>query len=283
MKVIDNTNSSEPPAVEQTIEDVDKKQPPFGAYAPTFMQGILIGLARHTPLGRGRSRWLISKMIEWIRPGPVDVLSFGLKQRIHHYGAHFVEKKMLLHLHDYDKREFAWLQAALRPDFRFVDIGANVGIYVLRVKSWDLSARIVAVEANPKYAERLRFNVAANNLENVAVVNAALAATEGTALYYLKDESMIGSGPSIPVPTMTLNNLLHAQGFARVDAMKIDIEGFEDRVLAPFFETAPRSMWPRLLIMEAWTKAIVDLCVECGYQVRRAEPGMNTILELSNE
>ncbi len=71
-----------------------------------------------------------------------------------------------------------------------------------------------------------------------------------------------------------------AAGFERIDAMKMDIEGFEDRVLPPFFETAPRSLWPRLLILEAWTGAIRDLCVARGYRVRMEEHGMNTIFEL---
>ena len=43
-----------------------------------------------------------------------------------------------------------------------------------------------------------------------------------------------------------------ATGFDRVDAMKVDIEGFEDR----------------------------DLCVARGYRVCMEEPGMNTIFEL---
>ena len=29
--------------------------------------------------------------------------------------------------------------------------------------------------------------------------------------------------------------------------VKIDVEGFEDRILVPFFRDAPRSLWPKLL------------------------------------
>lgn len=258
-------------------------QPPFGSYAPTPLQSLLIGLARHTPLGRGRIRWIISNMIAHIRPGPVDVRSHGFKHRLHHYGKHFVEKKMLLHIQDYDKRELSWLRAAVRPGFHFVDLGANAGLYVFAMKSWDPEAKVLAVEANPIYAERLKFSLAANALEDVSVMNMAAGAARGEASYYLNDESMVGSGPSIKVPVMPLHDMLLAEGFARVDAMKVDIEGFEDRVLTPCFETAPRSLWPRLLILEAWTGACVDLCVAHGYRVAMAVPGMNTILELTGE
>ncbi len=257
------------------------QQPPFGAYAPTALQSLLIGLAENTALGRGSLRWMISQMIEGIRPGPVDVERFGIKQRLHHYGPYFVEKKMLLHIHDYDHRELAQLRAAARPGFHFVDVGANAGIYVYAVKSWAPDATILAVEANPIYANRLRFNVAANNMHNVTVENAAAGAAFGTGAYYPEGESMANAqGSSFDVPIKPLYDMVVAAGFGRIDAMKMDIEGFEDRVLPPFFENAPRSLWPRLLILEAWTGAIRDLCVARGYRVRMEEHGMNTIFEL---
>jgi hypothetical protein len=35
-----------------------------------------------------------------------------------------------------------------------------------------------------------------------------------------------------------------------VHALKIDIEGFEDRVMIPFFRHAQESMWPRAIVIE---------------------------------
>ena len=188
---------------------------------------------------------------------------------------------MLLHIHDYDHRELAQLRAAARPGFHFVDVGANAGIYVYAVKSWAPDAKILAVEANPIYANRLKFNVAANNMRNVTVENAAAGAAFGTGAYYPEGESMANAqGSSFDVPIKPLYDMVVAAGFGRIDAMKMDIEGFEDRVLPPFFDNAPRSLWPRLLILEAWTGAIRDLCVARGYRVRMEEHGMNTIFEL---
>ena len=259
------------------------QQPPFGAYAPTALQSLLIGLAENTALGRGSLRWMVSQMIEGIRPGPVDVERFGIKQRLHHYGPYFVEKKMLLHIQDYDHRELEQLRGAVRPGFHFVDVGANAGIYVYAVKSWAPDAKILAVEANPVYANRLKFNVAANGMRNVTVENAAAGAAAGTGAYYPEGESMANArGPSFEVPIKPLHDMVAAAGFKRIDAMKMDIEGFEDRVLPPFFQNAPRALWPRFLILEAWTGAIRDLCIARGYRVRMEEHGMNTIFELSD-
>jgi FkbM family methyltransferase len=258
------------------------QQPEFGAYAPTRLQSFLIGLAENTPLGRGRLRWIMSAMIALIRPGPIDAWRFGFKQRLHHYGRYFVEKKMLLHIQDYDRRELARLRTAIHPGFRFVDLGANAGLYVFAVKHCDADAKILAIEANPIYANRLEFNVAANVLQNVSVVNAAAGAASGVGQYYPHTESMTGSGTSIEVPMMTLHAMLQAAGFDRLDAMKVDIEGYEDRVLLPFFETAPRSLWPRLMIVEVWTAAFREECLKRGYRIVMQEPNVNIVFELSN-
>jgi hypothetical protein len=49
-----------------------------------------------------------------------------------------------------------------------------------------------------------------------------------------------------------LAHIIAAAGVNRIDTMKIDIEGFEDRALMPFIATAPRSLWPR----QSWRPSI---------------------------
>ena len=39
-------------------------------------------------------------------------------------------------------------------------------------------------------------------------------------------------------------------GAANIDALKIDVEGFEDRVLTGFFKEAPQALWPRAVVIE---------------------------------
>jgi hypothetical protein len=52
------------------------------------------------------------------------------------------------------------------------------------------------------------------------------------------------------VPAKSLLSLLLEEGYERIDAIKLDIEGAEDLVLDPFFRDAPQTLWPRLIIME---------------------------------
>ena len=52
---------------------------------------------------------------------------------------------------------------------------------------------------------------------------------------------------------------------SQVDALKIDVEGFEDRVLTGFFKEAPPSLWPRAVVIEhlsrtnGWQDCIADM------------------------
>jgi hypothetical protein len=46
-----------------------------------------------------------------------------------------------------------------------------------------------------------------------------------------------------------LLTLAREEGYERIDAIKLDIEGAEELVLEPFFRDAPRTLRPRLIIM----------------------------------
>jgi hypothetical protein len=104
---------------------------PFGEFAPTPAQAALIGLANATALGRGRSRWLCSDLIEWMRPGVIDVERFGFNLRLDYRGANISEKKILLKVADYDRQELTHLFSHVRDNFHFADLGAAAGLYSL--------------------------------------------------------------------------------------------------------------------------------------------------------
>ena len=43
-------------------------------------------------------------------------------------------------------------------------------------------------------------------------------------------------------------------GASHVDSLKIDVEGYEDRVLIGFFRDAPQALWPRAVVIEHLSK-----------------------------
>jgi hypothetical protein len=57
-------------------------------------------------------------------------------------------------------------------------------------------------------------------------------------------------GNAIQVPSLRLQRILEDAGVSHLDALKIDVEGYEDRVLTGFFKQAPPSLWPRAVVIE---------------------------------
>ena len=257
--------------------------PPFGAFAPTRMQRLLIDLANTTFLGRGQARWFMSRQIERLRPGPLDVERFGLKLRLHHGGSEYSDKKMLLRPADYDRDEIDHLLRFAHGDFHFADIGAHAGLYSLIVKARCPSAKVAAFEPHPSYFDRLTFNVCSNGLADLFVVNAAAGAERGLGKLYLEVDALVGDGPYVEIDVVPLLDALRELGFSRLDGMKIDVESYEDRVLFPFFEAAPAAFRPRIIVIEhfhqsRWERDCFALCSSLGYRTLERKP-LNTVLE----
>jgi len=118
-----------------------------------------------------------------------------------------------------------------------VDLGANVGFATLYYSRRYPAARIVAVEADPNTYGRLVRNV--QRLPRVTTYNAAMSSQRGKVKFYCSSSSSIGSALSrqseldheVDVNGMTLGDLLEDADIARVDLLKIDIEGAEVELL----------------------------------------------------
>lgn len=124
------------------------------------------------------------------------------------------------------------------PGGVFVDVGAHVGHYALRAAR--IASRVIAVEPNPATARRLRENIALNHLTNVQVVEAV--AWNGVARFweqkihqqYLRDGSArMLPDPGGPIWGGRLDDLLSRYPLRcdRIDAVKIDTEGADPRVI----------------------------------------------------
>ena len=90
------------------------------------------------------------------------------------------------------------------------------------------------------------------------------------------------TGSGVRVRGRPLLDLLNEAEVNRVDAMKIDIEGFEVPVLEAFFNTATPALWPRFVIAEIVGEGglpLKELLVSRGYRLQHCTK-MNGILVL---
>jgi FkbM family methyltransferase len=109
---------------------------------------------------------------------------------------------------------------------------------------------VLAVEPAPSLVTQLRFNVQSNGFQNIDIAPVAIGDETGTATLHVVSGQqgrsslyeVSGSDLQLTVPVEPLLSVLVRHGIARVDAIKIDIEGSGDRALLPFFATAAREM-----------------------------------------
>jgi FkbM family methyltransferase len=223
---------------------------------------------------------------------PVDTEALGARMRLHPY-RNVCEKRILFTPQFFDAEELAFLKERMKPDFTFLDIGANIGGYALFVAAHAApGTRILAIEPQPDIYERLVFNLRLNPFGCVKAVACAVADKDGELTLFLDPENkgessvkiMSGatSAGSIKVPAKRLLTLIEEEGYDHVDAAKLDTEGAEDIILDTFFAEAPESLWPRVLIMERganrWHVDLPALLASRGYRALR-ETRNNVIYE----
>ena len=258
---------------------------PFGTHAPSGFARWAIERTRALP-----NRWAARRMahllrrlaIQSLRGAPVDTEALGARMRLYPYN-NICEKKVLFTPQFFDPEELGQLKSAIRDGFTFVDVGANVGAYSLFVAAQaGLGARILAVEPQPDVFDRLAYNIRQNPFGTIKAVACAVADKSGELTLFLdprnKGESsvkIVGSSqaPMIRVPAVTLLELLTSEGFTRLDALKLDVEGAEDLILDPFFRDAPASLHPTLIIIEdgreRWQTDLGRLLAAQGYRLAR--------------
>ena len=269
--------------------DNDSSRAPFGALAPNAAQAAVIALAQRTGLKRGAFRPMLSRLLNLLRSGPLDVKYQGAAFRFYHQGS-ATERGALLNP-DYNIEELHFLRAHVREGGAFVDVGANVGTYALALaRDVGESGKVIAIEPHPVTHARLAFNTAASGYGQVKLVQAAAGSVDG-ALLIETDGDNLGashivtgdaSDRAIRVPSLRLKRILEEASAARIDALKIDVEGYEDRVLVPFFKQAPRALWPRAVVIEhlshdEWQSDCIADMVSRGYAVA-GKTRSNTLL-----
>jgi FkbM family methyltransferase len=255
----------------------------FGRHAPTGIVARLLPMTRAMPetwAGKRRAFLLRSMGVTALAGRPADVESFGARMRLYPYN-NVCEKRILFTPQYFDPKERDFLASRITPDYVFIDLGANVGGYSLFVAALaGPNARILSVEPQPEIFERLIYNVRQNPFAKIKALECAVADRDGDITMFLdldnRGESSMrmvlptSNGGAIRVPARPLAAIIADEGFERVDAIKLDIEGAEDLVLEPFFRDSPESLWPRTILLEyspaRWSIDLSALLQGLGYK-----------------
>jgi FkbM family methyltransferase len=272
----------------------DPSPAPFGALAPNAVQQAVIALAQRTRLKRGAFRPMLSRLLNLLRAGPVDIQYQGAAFRFYHLTS-ATERGALLNP-DYNIEELDFLRAHTPTGGVFIDVGANAGTYALPLAHHvGPQGRVIAVEPHPVMVARLAFNQAASGSGNMALIAAAAGDADGELMIETDHENYGAShvypdasarSDAIRVPAMRLSSILRDQNVTRIDSLKIDVEGYEDRVLIGFFRDAPPTLWPRAIAIEhlsrdEWADDCLADMLARGY-VETGRTRSNTLLVRSS-
>jgi FkbM family methyltransferase len=145
---------------------------------------------------------------------------------------------------NYDASVAAFLREQVKPGALCVDVGANVGVYVLQFAHWSgPSGQVVAFEPSPAARVVLENHVRMNGLtKRVRIVPAAVGEASGEEILYAVEadgmsrlgkpnRALAGRVSEITVPLVTLDEYCKSQDL-KPDWLFMDIEGFEIAALA---------------------------------------------------
>jgi FkbM family methyltransferase len=267
----------------------------FGARALPRSVEALRGLADRMPANRagGWGVSLLRRLCLAMHDQPCDVALFGSQRARLYPRDNRCEKRAFAGAHLWDGAERAYLDGLIAGDgFVFVDAGANVGLYTLSVRATALARGVpltaLAIEPDPVNAARLRFNLAASGAGEVRVAQVALSDVPGTlrlasAGQGNRGEVRADASGDVEVPARPLLDVVRDAGLARIDALKMDIEGMETAVLEPFLAGAPVSLLPRVMVLEVGREGRPELTQLAGRHGYRPllRTRINTILGLA--
>jgi len=255
-------------------------QSPFGAYHAEGLAKSAWRLADWHSLPR-QVRLKIRSLVARVFKGPYDLEADDLNFRIYP-DENRDDWKILAKGRLSEPQERRFLEPYLTDQSVFVDLGANIGTFALFASR--RCAQVVAVEANPHTAAKLAYNVAANGMANVHVVPVAVGGQEGvlplwaspanhniaTLVEGMAGHQAPGTWQRVEVPVRPLSAILGDLGITRVDVMKIDVEGFEDRALLPYLRALPAADLPGVIMMEVcnrsdWAEDCLPVLAGFGY------------------
>jgi len=197
-------------------------------------------------------------------------------------------------LFESEREEYRFMEDQLRDGGYFIDIGANVGaICIPLALRASATVRVIAIEPNPVNVKRLQYNASLNNIANFAILPYAVGSLQKAPLYnnnrnnsgqaslYKIDGSGLAAG-YIEVEAKPLLYLLSQGQVPSINLLKVDIEGYEDKALLPFFREAPRTLWPKAIVIEhahknLWEEDCIAVMKELGYEIVSIT-SMNTML-----
>jgi FkbM family methyltransferase len=235
---------------------------------PDVLRNRLLGVAvqvggRLRRLGLRTASRVVARLTRWLVPpptGPVTVRTItgaelevdprrnrGVDTAVYYTGA-------------YEAGTVAFVRHLMAGAGVFYDVGANIGVFTVEVaRSLGPSGQVIAFEPAPGAFAILLRNIELNRLGNVTAIAVGLADVAGPRQLYLRPAINLGAAsfvaqpgtaPDAVVGLWRLDDLVARRRLPDPTVVKVDVEGFELRVLRGAVELIERA---RPVIITEWS------------------------------
>jgi len=186
----------------------------------------------------------------------LDLKDRGISRELALYGVH-------------EKASTEQIKKLLAPGMKIVEIGANIGYYLLmEAKLIGKEGYIYAFEPSPYNLNLLRRNINLNNYHNVEIHQKAVGSQNKKAKFYIANRSNLSGfikrenmkymyrndgDDIIKVDVIKLDNFLKEK---KIDLIRMDIEGFEKEALKGMETVLSGKNPPRYFFIEVHSKLL---------------------------
>jgi FkbM family methyltransferase len=241
-------------------------------------------------------RWCIGlrhsaslKRLEWlwnlVRPAynaaVARVASRGLSRVINGTDQMLVVPELRGIAETYEPHVWPRVMSEIRRADTIIDVGAHVGLYTVAFgKRVGPEGRVIAFEPDPENFELLRQQISLNNLDGlVEPRQVAVADHDGLTQFAVgrsvESHIVTEGGNGVSIEGCRLDSVYSD---SRIDIVKIDVEGFEEKVLRGAEKLlSDEERKPRVMFIEVhpynWhlcgttTESLIYRLKRCGYEV----------------
>ena len=247
---------------------------------------IILILGQNTFIGRGKLRKKIVYFINYlIGQGSTKHPRFVCK--INNIPFYFYNDKLTfikVYFGRNENYEINFVKENSSNNSVFIDIGSNMGLYTLNVAnliSKKRQIKIISIDAHPINNNRLKENLKLlktkipNIFSYVKIKNCAVGNRNTTLnLDYshgLANGFISKNKKNLLVKCKTLINIINNEKIKHITNLKIDIEGFEDKVLFTFLKKCKKTLIPKNIILEhsmnkEWKIDLIKFLLKFGYK-----------------
>jgi FkbM family methyltransferase len=169
---------------------------------------------------------------------------------------------------NFEREEVRFLEANVKPEDICFDIGANIGYFSLIMAKLASRGAVYSMEPVPFNFQLLNTNIQLNRFANVHPYRLAASDAPGRAEFTVSADGAFSSfidtkrmpvESRIVVDVTTLDKFCEANSIARIDCLKVDVEGAEGKMLAGaaglLSDPARR---PRFIILELYNPMLTQ-------------------------